>query len=232
MNRIVILGDSLGIQREIENSEKSNDLLCVESYPNILKELLLQWEVISSCKGGNRSDKQARQKQLYADILLPKPKVVVVQLGICDCTPRLFNRYESFVLSRLPLLLRGPIISHFSKHRYYYTKHFRKVYVKINAFESNIRRLIDVILGTGAFPILVGIADTNTRNKERTYNYERNIIEYNDILIKLSNEYHLQYINMFEEGDSILLPDGIHLNETGSNLLAKKIFKIVSARSF
>ena len=87
--------------------------------------------------------------------------------------------------------------------------------------------MINTIYKINSFPVLVGIADTNKTNKIKSYNYDINIQEYNQILLKLSKKHNLAYINMYEEGDHILLPDGIHLNKEGCKLLANKIFQIV-----
>lgn len=232
MKRLVILGDSLGLATGIKSVQTPDAVEYEETYPYLLKKSLPEWEIISTCKRSNRIDKQASLQWLSDDIILYKPSVVVIHLGICDCAPRIFNRYESFILSNLPLYIREPITAFFSKHRYFFTKHFKKVYVKKMPFKSNMKKLINTICEINAFPILVSIADTNKRNKEKSYNYDKNIQEYNQILLELSKEYNLPYINMFEEGDRILLPDGIHLSTEGSKLLANKIFQIATKRAY
>ncbi len=229
--RLVILGDSLGLPTGIKNTQTPDAIEYEETYPYLLQKLMPEWEIISTCKRSNRVDKQARQQWLFDDIIFYKPKVVVVHLGICDCAPRLFNRYESFILSNLPVSIRNPIITFFSGHRFFFTKHFRKVYVKKLPFKSHMEKIINTICKINSFPILVGIADTNKTNKQKSYNYDINIQKYNQILLKLSKKNNLAYINMHEEGDRILLPDGIHLNKEGCKLLANKIFQIVIKNS-
>jgi lysophospholipase L1-like esterase len=76
--------------------------------------------------------------------------------------------------------------------------------------------------------IIIGIADTNDMNKRKSYGYEKNIIEYNRILVEISDEFGCSYVDMFNEGDGIIFSDGIHLNKEGCNIISKRIFSILT----
>ncbi len=227
MHRLVILGDSLGMPTGVRSEKDPGAVELEESYPYLLRGLLPSWDVVSACRRSNRTDKQARFQDLSDDILLNKPTAVVVHLGINDCAPRLFSRYESFAVSQLPAWAREPIVGVASRHRLTLTRLLPKVYVKPQRFRQHVRRILEIVRQCGARPIIVGIADTNVENKRRSFGYEANIIAYNTLLRECQQEAGAPFIDVFAEGDRVLLPDGIHLNHEGCAWLADRIARTV-----
>lgn len=221
--RIVILGDSLGMPRPDEQPPVEYE----ETYPYLLKQLLPEWEVLSACKRANHATKQGCTQYLYDDIIFIKPTAVVIHLGVVDCAPRLFNNYEKIILNKMPSVIRNKIIAFFSKHRKFFTRRFKKVYVNKKDFEKNIDKLIKTALESKATPILIGIADTNHENKEKSYGFSQNIIDYNAILLALAERHKIAFINMYDKGDKILLSDGIHLQPESHKLIANEIYKAI-----
>ena len=227
MRRLVILGDSLGMATGVRSVRHPDAVEYEESYPYLLRAACPGWDVISCCRRSNRTDKQVRGQDLSDDILLFKPHVVVVHLGINDCAPRLFGKYAGFIVSNLPSALREPIIEVASSRRAFLTRRFPKVLVNPTAFAANVTTLLRTIRSTGAYPIVIGIADTNSENKARSYGYENNIRKYNAILKEGARAYDAAFIDIFSRGDAILLPDGIHLTGVGTRWLTDEIARLV-----
>ncbi len=217
MKKIVILGDSLGLPRE--------ELKFEETYPYLLQSKLFNdFQVISKHKRAN--DSKMQSFSLYDDVELYKPDIVIVHLGIVDCAPRLFYRKEKILFSYINKIV--PIIKIMSKHRFFLTKYLPKVYVNQSEYEKNILKIIHFLEERDIKIILVGITSTNLKNSEKSFSYDENIKRYNSILEKIvEDKKKIDFIDMYQYGEDILLEDGHHLNANGSELLATEIAKII-----
>jgi acyl-CoA thioesterase-1 len=211
MNKIVIIGDSLGLPRP--------ELPYEETYPYILQKLVGP-EVSVIPRNVRLNDTNVQLKMLVEDIELFKPDVVVMQLGIVDCAPRIFGRFEQKVARRLNRVF--PIVAITSKYRYTITKAIPKVYVSKNKFRENLQKIFGYIEKRNIKLIVVGIADTSAINKSKSYSYEKNIIDYNNIIYETMADKNM-FIDLYQYGDEILLEDGIHINGKGGKLLAERI---------
>lgn len=215
---MVIIGDSLGIPRETAPYEKT--------YTYLLKQKLPEWDIINNCIPGNTSRFQKRT--VIGDIELYNPDVVVIHLGIADCAPRLFTINQRRIIDYLGTLnhsLQQGIIAFFSKHRYFFTSHFPKVYVKKEEFQENMTFLLNSICEVNALPIIINIAMPNPSTILRSYNIRKNIMDYNEILDRLSSN----LIDVFSLGDKALLHDDHHLNYESNRYITNKVVKIVNA---
>lgn len=217
MKKIVILGDSLGLPRE--------ELSFEETYPFVLETKLFKtFKIISKHKRANDTKRQV--VGLYDDVELYKPDIVIVHLGIVDCAPRLFYRKEKILFSYINKIV--PIIKIMSKYRFFLTKKLPKVYVKPSEYERNILKIIHFLEERSIKIILVGITSTNLKNTEKSFAYDENINKYNNILEKIvKNKKKINFIDMYQYGEDILLEDGHHLNVKGSKSLALKILEII-----
>ena len=115
-----------------------------------------------------------------------------------------------------------------SKHRLFLTKYLPKVYVNKIEYEKNILKIINFSEEKSIKVILVGISATNLKNKEKSFSYDENINKYNSVLAQIVKDKNkIDFIDMYQYGEDILLEDGHHLNAKGSNLLATKISEII-----
>lgn len=224
--RVVILGDSLGMPRPDEEIAIQYE----ETYPYLLRSFLKEWEVISVCKRGNNVENQVHPQYLFDDIEVYNPKYVVIYLGVVDCAPRLFSQRQQKLLRQLPGAMGKRIISFFSNHRSFFTRLCKKVYVTKVDYQKYMEKLINFVLAKDAIPIIINIVDTNEENKARSYNFTDNILEYNKILLALTQKYKLQLIDIYNLGLDFVLPDGIHLNVKGNEEVARRIAAIISGK--
>lgn len=218
MNRIVVLGDSLAMPRYEVPLEKT--------YPYLLSKELKDSEVIVRNKRANTSKNQVREQNILDDIVFLKPNIVIIHLGIVDCAPRLFNQKEQWILSKLKWINKY-IIKFFSKNRYFFTKVNQKVYVSKKDFYKYTSKLIQELKKNDVEKILIlNICDTNLENKKKSYGFQQNIQEYNEVLNSLSEEknvYLLDINSMIQK--NMLLEDGIHISTEGHNIAYLELIK-------
>ena len=226
---ITILGDSLSMVRNDE------DVTLRTIYPYLLVKFLgNDYYIINKSKRGNTSDFQTLNQYLYDDVETSDSSIVILQIGICDCSPRIISKFEKIILNYfLPVFLSFFYIKFKSKHRYFFTKYFPKTYVTKARFESNYKQLLESILKLDKIQkiIIINIADTNEYNKKRSYNFEQNIIDYNRVIQKLAFENpKIQIIDSFNYSKTIpnfLLSDGIHISNSAHQILAENISKLI-----
>ena len=219
--RIVILGDSLGMPTGIGELEYEN------TYPYLLQLILNDYEIISRNRRTNDTKKQLSKQNIFDDIEMLKPEYLVVHLGIVDCAPRVFTRTERAILKILPKILSSLIIKFISKYRYIITKTVQKVYTTKNVFEYNLEKFVEISKNSRMKLIFISILDTNDENKRKSYNFKKNIIEYNEIMEKVCKTNKIKLIK-YSYPNNFLLNDGIHINKEGSKFIADELKKIIS----
>jgi len=226
--RIIILGNSLTYSRPYRKAP-FNKLYGVK-----LKDYLRQFgehEVFIIGKNANTTRLQSKKSYLCYDVFQFNPDIVVIHLGISDCAPRLFTEIQGLYLKFLPKYIRTKVVKFYSKYRYFFTRIFPKVYVDPIEFRNKFDSLINQILDFGAHPILINILKTNTHLIERSYNILSNIVRYNLIIKELSEKHNIALIDMYlpsKKFSNLLKEDGIHLSAKGNNLLALKLFNLIS----
>lgn len=237
---ITIVGDSLC---QVSSDQK---IFYKETYPFLLQKMFDANEYIVklSSRSTNQVIKQSSSDNLNTDVLFNGSEYVIIHLGIVDCAPRLFGYIEDrivFVLSHIPVIkiLVGLVIKFKSKYRRFFTKNFPKTYVTRKIFKDRYSFIIKEIKEK-AKPkkiFIINIADTSERNKERSFNFEKNISDYNQILknIYLENKDSCELIDFYSEtlnNKKLIVEDeGIHLTREGhlhlAGLLHERINKII-----
>lgn len=223
--RLVIIGDSLAMPRPETPYEYT--------YPYLLKLMLgPEWEVINRARRANRIDIQMEEQNLCDDISWLKPDAVVVHLGIVDCAPRLFSLRQHRVLERTPQAIRKYIIGIASAHRAFFTKHYPKQYVPLTKFGPLYEALVARLQREKITVIVCNIADTNEKNKHRSFGFTQNIARYNRIIEDVAMRYGAKLVDCYglsREMDGFLLEDGIHLSPHGATAVAEKICRALQA---
>lgn len=211
-----------------------------DTYPFLLQELLnsSKYHVVLRARGRNNVITQALEENLDGDVLFSDSKYIIFQLGIVDCAPRLFNLMEDrilFVLGREPIvkIFVNAVVKFKSKHRRFFTKHFPRTYVSKKEFKDKyafiLRETKNAVNPQKVF--LINIADTNDKNNLRSFNFRKNILEYNKIIADLvvENKNFCELIDFFsatkEHKEFIVEDEGIHLTKSGHAYLAQIIYE-------
>lgn len=229
---ITILGDSLSMVRDDE------DLTLWSTYPYLLINLLGDgFHIVNRSKRGNTSIIQTNPQYLYDEIESSESNYVIIQIGICDCSPRIISKYERVILKYfLHRTLSNVYLKFKSKYRRFFTKYFPKTYVSRAKFESSYKKLLDTVLQLSMLEkvIIVNIANTNEANKRRSFGFEKNIIDYNNIIHRListnSKCFLIDLYTYSKLNSNIILNDGIHINKNAHEIIADDIVRIVNSK--
>jgi len=231
---ITILGDSLSMARD------DYGILYKDSYAYLLGEILGDnYLVLNKAKRANTMITQTHFQNIYDDVLTTNSEYFIIQLGIVDCAPRIISIMEGKILKYLkPKILSDLYIKIKSRNRRFFTKYFPKTYVKPDVFVDKYDYLIRTILEktTAKKVILVNIADTNKKNKLRSYGFDENIRKYNSFIGGLKSRYdkHIELIDLYtvtKNNPDLVIDDGIHIAQPVHKLLAEKIATMIKSHN-
>ena len=202
-----------------------------DTYPFQLNELLgNDFFVVNRSKRGNTSVVQSSTQNLYDDIETSESKVIIIQIGICDCSPRIISKYERVVLKYvLPKTIAKIYIKVKSKNRYFFTKYLPMTYVSMALFEKCYEKILSSSLKLDGIVkvIVINIADTNLKNKNRSFNFAKNILKYNSIISKLvESKNNICLYDLYtrtKDRPELLLSDGIHIDLKAHEIIANEL---------
>ncbi len=219
MNNIVILGDSLAYNRpDILNDN--------QRWPALLANILPGYKVNNLSRGLSTSE---RFRSFDAS-LLENGDVLVVQIGVVDCAPRMFTRLEHKIIYRMPSFLSKKVIAWFKKKR---TQSPDRAYVLPKAFEENVFMLFEK---TKHLPVVyIQILPASNKYIAANPTIAKAIDQYNSIVDICAQKYpNVHLVNLKSHNiDDCTLDDGYHLNAEGhaivAELVASRLGKTVKA---
>jgi acyl-CoA thioesterase I len=229
-NNITIISDSVSMPRAEESSEK---ILISHTWPTLLNKLY-------NCRTNIYNfSKRARDSFTFSNDLineavkLIEPQFIILQVGIVDCSPRLFSNYEKrIIFSRFfPKSIRKYLIS-YKKNKFSNTKNINKYKVKVDEkdFNFKITSFINNIktINKDIKIIIIPIIGDLEKLEEFRTGYIRNIKNYNKLLdIKSENTVYLS--DIFNEMNSNwFYNDGYHLSKIGHEKIAKIIYNYLN----
>jgi lysophospholipase L1-like esterase len=231
---ITIIGDSLSLPSSDEK------ITLKDTYPFKLQSMLYpdNYHVVVRSSGRNSVSTVSLRENLDRNVLYNDSEYVIFHLGIVDCAPRLFSLMQDrilYVFSITPGLktIANLIFKFQTKYRWFFTKSFPKTYVSKKEFKEKYSLILKEIREQ-ARPkkfFLINIAETSEENKKKSYNFEKNIADYNAILSELAEENSdiCELVDFFPETkrnrNFILAGEGIHLTRAGHNRLAEILYK-------
>lgn len=231
MKTITLLGDSLAMVRPEEG------ILYNDTYAFKLNILLGGgYILLNNARRANTIDSQTSLQNMQDELLYNDSHTVIIHLGIVDCAPRIFTLRERKILSLMSYFklgfLANYIIKFKSKRRFFFTKYCPKTYVSEDEFEKQYEYLISTLNRHENIEniIILNICDTSEINKNKSYGYKENIIKYNQIIHKITNEYSkVRMIDMFtlSKKDGFLLNDGVHITSKAHEIVAKELYNLI-----
>lgn len=155
------------------------------------------------------------------------PNIVILQIGICDCAPRLYKRKRLFwiVLERV---FRGYFFKIIKKVR---TRTPDRADVSFESFSKNINRYCNLLRKNSNFKLLVIIligASNNVNLSNKSPFFHDNIKKYNNVL--LSYDKYDDVIVIDPLGgltEEYFVEDGYHLNHLGNDVVFNKLKDII-----
>lgn len=219
-NRIITLGDSLALP--------GREIPYIETWIYKLKNYFFNIDIIDKSRRGATIDiLNSSRDAPGADFLeFYKPKFIILQIGICDCAPRLFNRrsIEVRIIRRFPEKIRKTYINLVKKTR---KRSKKNVYSTLDEYEKNIEKYIKRSMQIGVKKIFF-IKIINTCDKYESINpeIEKFIEKYNNVLEKLKTRYFiLELIEPFKNRNigNYTLKDGYHINKKGHQVIFENL---------
>ena len=228
--KIALLADSLALPRE----DVGGDELLEVTYPFLLDQALRRRfgaaaPVIFE-RGMRRRTIEYVLDEWEELVVLRKPQLVIVHVGIVDCAPRVFLRREaSFVANIRFAPLRDRIFKFTHDHRRKIVEFRRKVYVPLPRFERLVEQVVEKARDLGVKSLVfINIIRPPDSVEARSPGFQSNVIAYNQVLQRQTNESFVSLIDLNrivleQGGPEAMMVDGIHLNERGHKLLAQEL---------
>lgn len=215
MKIVLCNGDSLGMPRE---SILFKDTWFFKLSNNLSKE---SFYFINNFRRANTSDGLASKDFLENY----NPNIVIVQLGIVDCAPRLYNSNSTFI----KVINRSP--THFKNFFWHVSKKVKKrsyknAEVTFDRFRQNIKNFIErceVIGVEKCIFIKIQIPGKTMVNKNPKI--IESIMKYNSVYDEMEKIHgFVKVINPLCKGiDEFYIADGYHVNETGFHVVYESL---------
>lgn len=216
-NKILCVGDSLGMPREGVAFEDTWYFMLAKSFP--------QFFFISKFSRGLTTNFLTGSSKLdYLERY--SPLKIILQVGIVDCSPRYISK-ESLVIKLLDVLPKFFTYGFWKFIKKYGRRKPENSDVLIEKFEKNLRSYFDRCVEYNIKElILIKIAQPSQNMINRNPGISNQVEKYNLIFERLKNDYDL--ISIVDPlkfiDNSYFLEDGYHLNVEGN----KKIFQHIS----
>ena len=159
-----------------------------------------------------------------------RPEFSIVQLGICDCAPRIINSKRLFwrIYFKLFQLFNNTEVAWRIVKKFYKRNNPNRVVVPFEQFKKNNRCFVENCIKIRSKVVYISIPIPSSSLKEKSALLEQNIRKYNSVYLELSNRYpDSVYIlsPLFEGASDDYVEDGYHSN-------AKGFKKVTDAISF
>lgn len=151
------------------------------------------------------------------------PDVVIIQLGIVDCAPRLLSNYDRVIIKILPKVFKSTYIKLIKLIK---KRNVNNTLVPYEKFKKNVLNYVNRAknLGTNIIFISISIPDSKMviKNKDIVFNVNR----YNEYYYKMANDY--SFVNTTSalnanDCDEEVYEDGYHPNILGNDIIYNKL---------
>ena len=219
--RALIIADSLALPRDRIAYEHTWPSLLADDTPDVT------WI--------NRAVRQSTTERLNTEgdrggdcLEVFEPDLVILQLGICDCAPRVLHRRTAAIAYRLPFQLGTHLSSWLERRR---GRKVENCFVPLRSFEDNLRSYLARAASQSTQVIALAVLPTSKRLSEKSPLINGQIRAYNATLDRLASEHsnlHVLYGFKGETSiDDLFVDDGYHLNGQGARLIVDRLAPMV-----
>ena len=99
MKQVLILTDSIGAPRS-----KPLKTYYKDTWIGVLEEKLLKHNYKTFAYTQRAADSSHIKSRIEVQFGLYEPEIVILQIGICDCAPRVLKQNELRIIKRLPII--------------------------------------------------------------------------------------------------------------------------------
>ncbi len=237
--RIVVGGDSLGLPRLKPTIISYKDI-----WPFLLESKLRNKNI--NCVVLNHSERSRTLPKFlknFQDIVsIWEPDILIIQIGIVDCAPRLFSEREHKFLNSgfIHWRIARAIINFASKHRRQIIKLRSWVrYTPLKKFKMSLQNLGKILSNVNFKTIILPIMPSFPSHIYRSPGYNESVEKYNEEWKLFCEKYFHIFINLEDvingfKLEDLLLEDGHHLSKLGHQRIAfaleNKILEIINGR--
>jgi acyl-CoA thioesterase-1 len=225
MIKVLCIGDSLSLPGHLNKYEDTWPYLLKREFPDVdfinFFKRQLTTEVLNTLGGGERGiDKWPKGADCLEAFM---PDVVIVQLGIVDCAPRLMNKVDKIILNQIS----NSLSNYYIKFIKFIRK--RKLENTIVPFELFMKNWVSYAIrakkcNSKVIIVSISIPDNNliSKNPQVVLNVNR----YNKYLFELSQKFENVFVTkplnpMNYNGE--IYQDGYHPNKIGHEILTNQI---------
>lgn len=226
--RVVIAADSLGLPRRGPDPVRAR-----EAWPTLLEERLRG--ALDDVAVVNRAQRGLTLPALvgkYDDLVgLWEADVLVLQVGIVDCAPRVFGQRQRALLSSrlVPGTLRRIVTRLAARYRrQIITMRPRVRYTSPRQFRSSLRDLGSRLEERDPRILVLPILGSIERHEARSPGYSESVTLYNAAWrewCRAGRRRFLEYGDVFAEAplEQVVATDGHHLTVAGNRLIADAV---------
>lgn len=230
MNKVLIVGDSLSMVRP-DQGITHEDIYAYLLQQELNKDGYDYFVLNASCRA-NSSQNAISINYLSETLDSIKPDLIVYFLGIVDCMPRLFSRYQRLLIRammsvKLLSKLGKLIISYHSRNRYSLTQRKLIQFVPLNEWKENLERFVEK---TSCKIVFVNIPHPGKQLQTRNFEIEKIIKNYNsclDVIAKNNDAIVLDFYNETLKRPDLLLDDGYHITKDAHHWLNQELLNII-----
>ena len=227
--RILAIGDSLSLPGHSNEYEDTWSYLIKKRFPAFDHITLFRSAITSKIlveEGGG-----SELFPLGSDCLEHfRPNIVILQLGILDCAPRLFRKNSLLLklIKHLPKSLSRSVLDLFKKYRRRSTK---RSYVSLSEFTRNFQNFFDRCAKNQVVKVIaIAIPFPGSKMIQKNPEIISAINLYNERLKKLSDSYSfLKIVNPLDQENSKhgIYHDGYHPNPKGNELVFHSLTEVL-----
>lgn len=218
--RALIIADSLALPR--------GDVGYEQTWPAMLAERLPAIAWINRAQRLSTTERLNDEGNGGADCLdFYKPGLVVLQLGIVDCAPRVLKRRTAAIVYRLPFGLGARLPAWLERRR---GRKSSNCFVSVAAYEANLRTYLARAAAQGTRVIAISVLPASRLLTSKNPLVADQIAAYNAVLDRLAREIdHFDVLHPFHAAaapDDLFI-DGYHLNEHGARVVVDGLEPLV-----
>ena len=219
MTRVLCIGDSLALPRQ--GCEYSDTWVAKlkEQYPSV--------DFVCNFKGGMLIEDALHYWLNYYHYC--DADVVIVQEGICDCSPRYINDKRLFwkvILGACKKLKQTNFFWSIVKMR---PRSENCVFTAPSLFAIQYESMVRSMLETVKYVIIVKIGHGTDGVVERSTHFNDNVDKYNQIIENIQKKYsdRIIMVDPLNKVDESMFVDGYHCNAQGMNMVFSSLNKAI-----
>ena len=233
--KIAIIADSMCLPR----GEKEGDVPFETTYPIVLEDTFNSYinkeKTPRFIVKGKRSRTILDVKEEWKEVIdFIKPEIVIVNVGITDCAPRILDEKKRKFVDGIKInFVKNGIINYLKRNRIkLILKDPTKRFVTKDVFENEYKYIINHLSPKTHKIIFIGILNVSEGLEKKSPGYLESVKLYNSVLSSGADNKKVYFLNVNKEFEKnnfneCRLEDGYHFSIKGNSIVAGGLFNIL-----